>query len=119
LIRLANRHPRVNILQHGAGVGGHCIAVDPWFIVAGAPDLAHLVRTARNVNNAKPEWTLQKLRTAAESFTLAHEGRKPVIVIWRSMKRRRCPNIRSIPNAFSTVLSLARSLPHSGGLLLS
>lgn len=81
LIRLANRHPRVNILQPGAGVGGHCIAVDPWFIVAGAPDLAHLVRTARNVNNAKPDWTLQKLRTAAASFTLAHEGRKPIIAV--------------------------------------
>ncbi|MFK3668235.1 UDP-N-acetyl-D-mannosamine dehydrogenase [Ochrobactrum teleogrylli] len=81
LIRLANRHPRVDILQPGAGVGGHCIAVDPWFIVAGAPDLAQLVRTARHVNNAKPEWVLQKLRIAAEHFELAHEGRKPIIAV--------------------------------------
>lgn len=80
LIRLANRHPRVNILQPGAGVGGHCIAVDPWFIVAGAPDLAHLVRAARNVNNSKPDWTLQKLRAAAANFE-HHNGRKPVIAV--------------------------------------
>ena len=55
LIRLANHHPRVNILAPGPGVGGHCIAVDPWFIVASAPEDAHLIRTAREVNDAKPE----------------------------------------------------------------
>lgn len=53
IIRLANRHPRVNILQPGPGVGGHCIAVDPWFIVHGAPDETPLIRTARNVNDGK------------------------------------------------------------------
>lgn len=64
LISLANRHPRVNILQPGAGVGGHCIAVDPWFIVASAPDEARLIRTAREVNDAKPDWVLQKGKDA-------------------------------------------------------
>jgi len=54
LIELANHHPRVNILQPGAGVGGHCIAVDPWFLVAMAPDEARLIRTARQVNDHKP-----------------------------------------------------------------
>jgi UDP-N-acetyl-D-mannosaminuronic acid dehydrogenase len=53
VIRLANRHPRVNILQPGPGVGGHCIAVDPWFIVHGAPDHTPLIRTAREVNDGK------------------------------------------------------------------
>src|SRR3546814_12273 len=53
VIRLANRHPRVNILQPGPGVGGHCIAVDPWFIVHGDPENARLIRTAREVNDAK------------------------------------------------------------------
>lgn len=53
VIRLANRHPRVNILQPGPGVGGHCIAVDPWFIVHGAPEQTPLIRTARGVNDAK------------------------------------------------------------------
>jgi UDP-N-acetyl-D-mannosaminuronic acid dehydrogenase len=61
LIRLANRHPRVNVLQPGAGVGGHCIACDPWFIVSSAPEQAKLIRTAREVNDAKPHWVLAKV----------------------------------------------------------
>lgn len=64
LIRLANRHPRVNILQPGSGVGGHCIAVDPWFIVDKSPDQARLIRTAREVNDAKPFWVIAKVRDA-------------------------------------------------------
>ncbi|MEN4620164.1 UDP-N-acetyl-D-mannosamine dehydrogenase [Pantoea agglomerans] len=64
LIVLANRHPRVNILQPGPGVGGHCIAVDPWFIVAQNPELARLIRTAREVNDAKPQWVLDQVKTA-------------------------------------------------------
>ena len=68
LIELANRHPRVNILQPGPGVGGHCIAVDPWFIVASAPDEAKLIRTAREVNDYKPHWVSEKVREKAERF---------------------------------------------------
>ncbi|MDN4132163.1 UDP-N-acetyl-D-mannosamine dehydrogenase [Pantoea ananatis] len=64
LIALANRHPRVNILQPGPGVGGHCIAVDPWFIVAQNPDLARLIRIAREVNDAKPHWVLDQVKKA-------------------------------------------------------
>ncbi|MCY1274456.1 UDP-N-acetyl-D-mannosamine dehydrogenase [compost metagenome] len=64
LIRLANRHPRVNILQPGPGVGGHCIAVDPWFIVNKTPEQAKLIRTAREVNDGKPQWVLDKVRLA-------------------------------------------------------
>lgn len=66
LIRLANRHPRVNILQPGPGVGGHCIAVDPWFIVSKTPEQAKLIRTAREVNDSKPEWVLEKVIDAAK-----------------------------------------------------
>jgi len=64
LIALANRHPRVNILQPGAGVGGHCIAVDPWFIVDTTPDQARIIRMAREVNDHKPEWVLDKVKAA-------------------------------------------------------
>ncbi|WGE67370.1 UDP-N-acetyl-D-mannosamine dehydrogenase [Actinobacillus equuli subsp. haemolyticus] len=64
LIELANRHPRVNILQPGAGVGGHCIAVDPWFIVSQAPEQARLIRTAREVNDSKPHWVIDKVKMA-------------------------------------------------------
>lgn len=62
LIALANRHPRVTILQPGPGVGGHCIAVDPWFIVAQNPQQARLIRTAREVNDSKPEWVLNQVK---------------------------------------------------------
>lgn len=67
VIRLANRHPRVNILQPGPGVGGHCIAVDPWFLVAGAPQAARLVRTAREVNDHKAVHTEGKIRALLDA----------------------------------------------------
>lgn len=67
VIRLANRHPRVNILQPGPGVGGHCIAVDPWFLVAGAPEAARLIRTAREVNDHKAVHTEGKIRALLEA----------------------------------------------------
>jgi UDP-N-acetyl-D-mannosaminuronic acid dehydrogenase len=68
LIGLANRHPRVNILQPGPGVGGHCIAVDPWFLVAAAPKVTPLIRTAREVNDAKPHWVVERVLQRAERF---------------------------------------------------
>ncbi|MNF61554.1 UDP-N-acetyl-D-glucosamine 6-dehydrogenase [compost metagenome] len=68
LIRLANRHPRVNILQPGPGVGGHCIAVDPWFIVSKTPEQARLIRTAREVNDSKPEWVLDQVALAIGKY---------------------------------------------------
>ena len=72
LISLANRHPRVNILQPGPGVGGHCIAVDPWFIISNTPDEAKLIKTARDVNDAKPEWVVAKVKEAIADFLLNH-----------------------------------------------
>ena len=78
VIELANRHPRVNILQPGPGVGGHCIAVDPWFIVAAAPDTATIIRSAREINDAKPDWVIRQIK--AEAFDVQQEtGRTPVI----------------------------------------
>lgn len=73
VIKLANRHPRVNILNPGPGVGGHCIAVDPWFIVSRAPELARLIKTAREVNDSKPDWVVEKVKSSASKF------KKPVI----------------------------------------
>ncbi|GFM28246.1 UDP-N-acetyl-D-mannosamine dehydrogenase [Novosphingobium sp. PY1] len=72
VIRLANRHPRVNILSPGPGVGGHCIAVDPWFIVHGAPEETPLIRTARGVNDGKMHHVIAK----AEALVEAHPGAK-------------------------------------------
>jgi UDP-N-acetyl-D-mannosaminuronic acid dehydrogenase len=68
LISLANRHPRINILKPGPGVGGHCIAVDPWFIVSKTPEEAQLIHTARKVNDAKPEWVINKVKIAIADF---------------------------------------------------
>ncbi|WP_372626980.1 UDP-N-acetyl-D-mannosamine dehydrogenase [Arsukibacterium sp.] len=73
LIKLANRHPRVNILSPGPGVGGHCIAVDPWFIVDSAPEQAQIIRKAREINDSKPLYVIEKIRQAADQF------KKPVI----------------------------------------
>ncbi|WP_180178800.1 UDP-N-acetyl-D-mannosamine dehydrogenase [Acinetobacter sp. YH01013] len=72
LIQLANRHPRVNILQPGPGVGGHCIAVDPWFIVSKTPEQARLIRTAREVNDAKPEWVIDQVKIKIAEFLQAN-----------------------------------------------
>jgi len=72
LISLANRHPRVNILQPGPGVGGHCIAVDPWFIVSKTPEEAQLIHTARKINDAKPEWVVNKVKIAVADFLQAN-----------------------------------------------
>ena len=73
LIRLANLHPRVNILRPGPGVGGHCIAVDPWFIVDSAPDDARLIRASREINDAKPDFVVRKVKQRAG------ELRQPVV----------------------------------------
>ena len=72
LIRLANRHPRVNILQPGCGVGGHCIPVDPWFIVDSAPEESRLIRTAREVNDSKPLWVVEKIKQAIDEYLKEH-----------------------------------------------
>ena len=66
VVRLANHHPRVNVLKPGPGVGGHCIAVDPWFIVSAAPQQARLMRTAREVNDAKPGYVARQVATSVE-----------------------------------------------------
>lgn len=71
LIQLANRHPRVNILQPGPGVGGHCIAVDPWFIVDSSPQNARLIKTAREVNDSKPGYVVEKVLSKADRFKRA------------------------------------------------
>ncbi|HCT73824.1 MULTISPECIES: UDP-N-acetyl-D-mannosamine dehydrogenase [Psychrobacter] len=80
LIELANHHPRVNILQPGAGVGGHCIAVDPWFIVNQNPDGAKIIRAAREINDSKPDWVINKIN--AEIDKLKEQGiEKPTVAL--------------------------------------
>ncbi|MCK3658853.1 UDP-N-acetyl-D-mannosaminuronic acid dehydrogenase [Pasteurellaceae bacterium Pebbles2] len=81
LIRLANHHPRVNILQPSAGVGGHCIAVDPWFIVAQSPAQAKLIRCAREVNDHKPEWVIEKAKSTIAEAIMAKNCRPDEISV--------------------------------------
>lgn len=78
LIALANRHPRVNILQPGCGVGGHCIAVDPWFIVADYPEQAQLIKRARETNDYKADWCATKILDACHAF-VQRNGHEPVV----------------------------------------
>ena len=101
LIALANRHPRVNILQPGPGVGGHCIAVDPWFIIAKSPDIARLMRTAREVNDTKPEWVIDKVKRKAEKF------KRPVIACLGLSFKADVDDLRESP-ALDIVLSLKK-----------
>ena len=80
LINLANKHPRVNILEPGPGVGGHCIAVDPWFLINGFKSSSRLLETSRKVNNFKPKFVLKKLNEEVVSFK-KQNNREPKIAI--------------------------------------
>lgn len=102
LIRLANRHPRVNILQPGPGVGGHCIAVDPWFIVDAAPEEAKLIHTARNVNDYKPMYVVEKVKEKANRF------KNPVISCLGLAFKANIDDLRESP-AMEIVKQLAES----------
>ncbi len=95
LIRLANRHPRVTILQPGPGVGGHCIAIDPWFIVQRNPELARLVRTAREVNDSKPHWVVEKLSMALARFV--GSGKSPRVALLGLTFKPNVDDIRQSP----------------------
>jgi UDP-N-acetyl-D-mannosaminuronic acid dehydrogenase len=86
LIKLTNRHPRVNVLQPGAGVGGHCIAVDPWFIVHAGGDNAKIIRTAREVNTYKTEWVIEKIKNAALTFEAENGGKAKIACMGLAFK---------------------------------
>ena len=101
LIALANRHPRVNILQPGAGVGGHCIAVDPWFIVHAGGEDAKMIRTAREVNTYKTEWAIEKIKNAALKFENAH-GRKAKVACMGLAFKPDIDDLRESPALYIT-----------------
>lgn len=112
LIRLANHHPRVNILQPGPGVGGHCIAVDPWFIVSKTPEQARIIRTAREVNESKPKWVVAKITAAVNEHMLGKPGseQKDVVVACFGLSfKPDIDDLRESP-AVEIVLELAGSL---------
>ncbi|MBL8926576.1 MAG: UDP-N-acetyl-D-mannosamine dehydrogenase [Pseudonocardia sp.] len=104
IIELANHHPRVNILKPGPGVGGHCIAVDPWFIVSAAPDLARLIRTAREVNDRKPDHVAEQVIDKASRF------HSPTIACLGLAFKANVEDLRESP-AVTIVGEIARALP--------
>jgi len=112
LISLANRHPRVNILQPGPGVGGHCIAVDPWFIVSQAPEEAKLIRTARIVNDSKPLWVINKVKETVDLFLQRNSGvtRETIVVACLGLAFK--PNIDDLRE--SPALAITSQLASEG-----
>jgi UDP-N-acetyl-D-mannosaminuronic acid dehydrogenase len=104
VIGLANHHPRVNILTPGPGVGGHCIAVDPWFIVASAPELSSLIRTARHVNDAKPVHVGQQVIRKAGRFV------QPTIAFLGLAFKANVDDLRESPSV-GIVAQVAQALP--------
>ena len=113
LIRLANKHPRVNILQPGTGVGGHCIAVDPWFIVSEFPKEAKIIRSAREINNYKTEWAIEKVKNEDLRFKIENDRDAIVACMGLAFK----PNIDDLRE--SPALHVSEALKKDGFKTLS
>lgn len=96
LIELANKHPRVNILQPGCGVGGHCIAVDPYFLTADFPAESRIIASAREINNYKTFWCAEKVENEMLRFELSH-GRKPVVAMMGMAFKPNIDDLRESP----------------------
>jgi UDP-N-acetyl-D-mannosaminuronic acid dehydrogenase len=109
LIKLTNRHPRVNVLQPGAGVGGHCIAVDPWFIVHAGGDDAKIIRTAREVNTYKTEWSIEKIKNAALKFE-NENGRKAKVACMGLAFKPDIDDLRESPAVYITKSLISQGL---------
>jgi len=109
LIDLANRHPRVNILQPGCGVGGHCIAVDPWFIVDAAKGDAKIIKAAREVNDYKSEWVIEKIKNAALEFEKAN-GKKARVACMGLAFKPDIDDLRESPALFIAQRLMAADL---------
>lgn len=111
LIKLANRHPRVNILQPGCGVGGHCIPVDPWFIVDSAPENTHLIKMAREVNDYKPEWIVEKVKQKIDAFLAEHPEKTVAevsVACWGLAYKQDTDDVRNSPAI--TIINLIENI---------
>jgi UDP-N-acetyl-D-mannosaminuronic acid dehydrogenase len=110
LITLANKHPRVNILQPGCGVGGHCIAVDPWFIVSDYPEQAHIIKQARETNDYKADWCANKVIETCHAFEIQY-NREPIVACMGLAFKPNIDDLRESPAKYITsrILSEARA----------
>lgn len=118
LISLANRHPRVNILQPGPGVGGHCIAVDPWFIVSRTPEEARLIKTAREVNDDKPQWVINKTNEAVGQFLSTNPDKTAKDVTIACFGLAFKPDIDDLRESPALAISKDMIAKHPGKVLL-
>jgi UDP-N-acetyl-D-mannosaminuronic acid dehydrogenase len=118
LIDLSNRHPRVNILKPGAGVGGHCIAVDPWFIVSKTPEIAPLIHTARKVNDAKPKWLINKVKIAIADFLLTNSNKRAEDVTVACYGLAFKPDIDDLRESPALAIVKEICMFHSGSILV-
>ena len=119
LINLANLHPRVNILQPGPGVGGHCIAVDPWFIISKTPDESRLIHTARQVNDHKPHWVTDKVKIAIANFLQVNPSKTAKDVTIACLGLAFKADIDDLRESPALGISLAIADFHSGVTLAS
>jgi len=117
LITLANRHPRVNILQPGPGVGGHCIAVDPWFIVHKTPQDAKLIHAARLVNDRKPKWVIEKIDAAVQDFISKNPGKTAATVMVACFGLAFKPNIDDLRESPALEITLELAKKFSGQII--
>jgi UDP-N-acetyl-D-mannosaminuronic acid dehydrogenase len=117
LIALANRHPRINILQPGPGVGGHCIAVDPWFIVGSSETDAKLIETARLVNDQKPDWVIQKVFKALDGILKRNKtiSREDIVIACLGLSYK--PNIDDLRESPALYIADSISRIHTGKTL--
>ena len=115
LINLANKHPRVNILQPGCGVGGHCIAVDPYFITADYPAESKIIATARNINNYKSFWCAEKVKSTMLEFELKN-GRKPVVAMMGLAFKPNIDDLRESPA--KTIVGKAIQMCNNADILI-
>ena len=115
LINLANKHPRVNILQPGCGVGGHCIAVDPYFITADYPAESKIIATARNINNYKSFWCAEKVKSTMLEFELKN-GRKPVVAMMGLAFKPNIDDLRESPS--KTIVGKVMQICNNADILI-
>ena len=117
LISLTNRHPRVNILTPGPGVGGHCIAVDPWFIISRTPDKAKLIKAAREVNDYKPDWVIEKIEAAIGKHLMENpkKSAKDVTLVCYGLAFK--PNIDDLRESPALEITKKLAQKHAGKVL--
>ena len=116
-MKLVNRHPRVNMLSPGPGVGGHCIAVDPWFIVSSVPNTSRLIKMARAVNDAKPDWVIEKVTETVA--TLKTQSKKlysnPKIAIYGITFK---PDVEDLRESPSLMIAKKLGRKYPGGVVV-